>query len=112
MKIDFSQELQTIRGETLTERVVTDPNNPEGELEVVTLGGCAVGALLMPEQGVQGKEKAKRYALAIKIQESDGDLELGVSQVALIKKMIGKHLGALVVGQCWAMLDPADPEED
>jgi hypothetical protein len=85
--------------------VVTE-ENPEGALETITLGGCAVGALLNPESNVQGKDKASRYNLALRIQGRETDeLELKVAEVSLIQKLIGKSFNALMVGQCWEMLE-------
>jgi hypothetical protein len=111
MKVDFGQELKTMRGADLKERVVTE-ESPEGVMETITLGGCAIGALLNPEQGVEGKVKAKRYALAIRIQECDnGVLELKIEEVALIKKLIGKAFNVLMVGQCWNMLEKKKEQE-
>lgn len=105
MKIDFNQELKTIEGNTLMRA------KQEGGAVVelpATLKWAAVEALLATrgeQSKLSGEEKAKRYDLALKIQESEGALELGVDDVSLIKKLCDENFAPLIVGQTRKLLD-------
>lgn len=104
MKIDFGQELKTIEGSTLMR------NRQEGDKIVqlpATLKWAAVEALLAAGavDKLSGEEKGKRYDLALKVQESNGPLDLGVEDVSLIKKLCDEHFAPLIVGQTRKLLD-------
>lgn len=113
MQINFTVEMKNLNGHTLKERV-SDPDDPEKVVvDDVTLKLISVNALLAVEEGMSGKEKAKRYALAMLVHQSDGDgLDLGIDDVALVKRLIGKNYSPLVVGQAWQILDPKKPKKD
>ena len=93
-----------------------------GEPEPSTLGLVAKNAVLatyQDEPTLSGDEKAKRYALALKIQDAVGDkagmfhgqLDLKAGEIELLKKLIAKSYNPLVVGQTWKILDPASMKE-
>lgn len=103
MKIDFNQPLFTLSGEPLMS--VDGSGDEPSEL---TLRSVAFSSVLNNEQGMDGATKVKRYDLALRIHKSNGSLELKVDEVALVKKMIGKHMSPLVVGQAWPMLDETE----
>jgi hypothetical protein len=98
MKIDFSQELKTIEGDTLQRakrkgnEVVEIPAN---------LKWAAVEALLTtdPKAPPAGEEKARRYDLALQIQEASAPLDLSVDDLSFIKKLCDTHFPPLIVGQ-------------
>jgi len=109
MKIDFSQELKTIEGDTLhRERV------DSGKIARVpaTLKWATVEALLSPpaNANVSGEEKARRYDLAIKIQQSHTPLDLPVDDVSFIKKLCDEHFPPLVMGQTRKLLEGPQTE--
>jgi len=98
MKIDFSQELKTIEGDTLKRA------KREGDDIVelpATLKWAAVEALLTtdPKAQTAGEEKARRYDLALSIQESTTPLDLSVDDLSFIKKLCDSHFSPLIVGQ-------------
>ena len=71
-----------------------------------TLRFIAVKALSMvyqDEQSLSGEEKFKRYDLAMKIKADPVDLE--VEEISLIKKLIGKAYGPVIVWQAWNILE-------
>lgn len=105
MKVNFSQEIKTIEGETLQRaKAVGD----KVEQVPATLKWAVVEALLAPAQSedLTGEEKAQRYELALKIQGSAGELDVSVDDVSLIKKLCDAQFTPLVVGQVRRMLDP------
>lgn len=95
MKIAFDSVLTSLNGKPIT----------EGE-KPATLGVIAINALLaayQDESSLPGTEKARRYALALKLH--NGDYDLAVDDLALIKSLIGKAYAPLVVGQAWAFFN-------
>ena len=95
MKIEFNQELKTFDGETLQ---MND--------KPLTLRRAAVESLLIPKGGDDGDKKAENCALAMKIHQSNGQIDLTIDEAAELKKRIGENMTPLVVGQAWEMLDP------
>ncbi len=110
MKIDFNQELKTIEGDVLQRTRRKDNAITE---EPATLRWAAVEALLTTDSKVSlpGEEKAKRYELALKIQESNGSIDLGVDDVSFIKKICDAHFAPLVMGQTRKMLEGKSEEK-
>ena len=97
MKIDFSKELIGYDGEPLK----------EGD-KIITLAMVCCNALGNPapdEAQLPGEEKARRFDLAVAVYASKGPLDLKVEQVALIKSLIGKLYGPMVVGPVWKLLE-------
>lgn len=101
MKIDFSKVLLDLKGEPLMEGA--PPNE-----KPITLSSILCTALLAQypdEQSLSGKEKAKRFQIALKIVDG-GEQDVSVDDVAEMKKLIGKGFGPLIVGRAYEMLDP------
>lgn len=106
MKIDFSQELKTITGDTLVRDVVRDG---QSQRIPATLRWAAVDALLtVPADGgkVTAEDKANRYNLALRIQESTTSIEVSVDDLTFIKGCCDAHFAPLVMGQTRKLLDP------
>lgn len=57
------------------------------------------------EQALAGEEKFKRYELYQKIKAAPDPVEISAEEVSLLKKLVGKAYGPLIVGQCWNMLE-------
>ena len=104
MKIDFGQELKTIEGDVLQR---TRRKGDQITEVPATLQWAAVEALLSvdPKVTISGEDKAKRYELALKIQESNGSIDLGVDDVSFVKKICDDHFAPLVMGQTRKMLE-------
>jgi len=104
MNIKFSQELKTIEGDSLQR------SRRKGD-EIVevpaTLRWAAVEALLTTasNEKTTGEEKARRYELAIRIQEAHEDLDLSVDDISFIKNLCDAHFPPLVMGQTRRMLE-------
>lgn len=100
----MSQQLKTIKGTPLKEQ------GEDGELTPITLGAMACSSLLThfkDETNLSGDEKAKRYKLCMRIVDQN-EVDLSIEEIALVKKLIGKHPSALCVGQAFDMLESAD----
>lgn len=101
--IDFNTQITQIDGKP----IIDDKGAPAP----VTLKKVAVEALLTTfpdEASLAGEEKARRYVLAVKISGSDsGKIELTSEDVTMLRKVVGKGYGPLVVGQVWKIIDPA-----
>lgn len=93
MKINFNQPIKNIKGE---------------DIENLTLKTISVEALLAAfddeRSSLTGEEKVKRYHLATQIHTND-EIDITVEDISLIKKLIGKGYGALIVGQAWEVLE-------
>lgn len=80
----------------------------DGKKVALTLGMVAAGALYgsyPDEKDLSGDEKARRGNLALKIAQG-GDQQLSVEDTALLKKLIAKAYGPLIVARAWTLLDP------
>lgn len=75
----------------------------------ISLKDICINALLLelPEQRLDGREKYKRYRLAMKIEDSD-EIDLPAEDIVLIKDCIAKVYTPLIMGRTWDMLDPED----
>jgi hypothetical protein len=95
---DFSTPLTDFRGKPL----VTEDGS------ALTLREAVTTALVAPfkDENPSGTEKVKRWQLAAKLQASK-DVELTADDIALIKNLVAKAYGPMIVGQVWAILDPA-----
>lgn len=73
----------------------------------LTLGLAAQHALFASysdEQNLKGEEKFKRGALAVRISEEKPPA-LTAEEIVLIKNLVAKMYGAIVVYRCWLLLD-------
>lgn len=90
MKIDFTQELKMYRGLPIV-------INPETN-ETATLKFAALEALMMTTgQDIGAVEILRRNELARKIWQSEGEIEISVEDVALIKDMVPARFKDAVV---------------
>lgn len=105
MAIDFTQPIKAQDG--------TVPKSDSGS--VPTLGKICEDALIAsykdeidPTTGkeiITPEEKYRRWKLAQKLHGDN--VKLSPEDLALIKKLVGKAYGPLIVGQAWTMLDPS-----
>jgi hypothetical protein len=98
MKRDLQQPLHNLLNAPLLDE----------EKKQVMLSTVCVNALMNSypdEQTLTGKEKADRYHVAMKIQANPGRVDLTVEQLTLLKLLVGKAYGPLVVGQVYDLLE-------
>lgn len=106
MKIDFSQELQTIKGD----EPLMQKDEKTKEDKPMTLADICVQALLAPysdEPGLSADDKITRYKIASAIAKTpEGDkTSVQAKDIDMIKNLIAKAYAPLVVGQASAMLE-------
>lgn len=115
-KIDMTQVLKTMGGIPLkqTELLGMDKHGREIRKETeepVTLGAVCVNALLDPRNDdpkTTGEIKLARFLLAQSIYQakvSQEPIEIGNSDIAMIKKLVSNVFPSLVVGQTYLLLD-------
>lgn len=95
MKLDFSQVLLNLSGESLRHSDGSD----------LTLEQVCSGAMLTEVEGdrVDGVEKYKRFKTAKKILDPESNFS--VEEIALMKSQIGKVWSTNVVGPAYDLLD-------
>lgn len=74
----------------------------------LTVGAVCANALIATfadEASLSGDEKLRRFMLAQRIVTAE-QVDLIAEEIALIKLLVGKGYGALVVGRVWAAIDP------
>ena len=95
MKTDFTQALKELDGTSI--RV--------GEKDL-TLKDVSCTSLSLPfaDEQISGEEKAKRGLLAFRLYVNP-DIDLTLEELGLIKKLVGKGYGSIIVAQAWEMLE-------
>lgn len=99
MKVNFSIEIEDLDGIPIP-KSDTDKTN-------ATVGSCCVNALMIvfkDEQNLSGEEKVKRLNLAQKIHGKP-EAEVTAEEIVLIKKLVGKAYGPLIVGRVYEVLE-------
>jgi hypothetical protein len=102
--VDFSTVMTDMDGQPLP--------TSQTDKTPVTLGTVADTALLNSfpdEKDISGDEKVHRFTLAVMVKS--GKVELTAENITLIKTVIAKAYGPLIVGRAWAILDPKPAEE-
>ena len=67
----------------------------------------ALTASFRDEQSLAGDEKIARFHLALRLTDEDKP-DLKAEDIVLIKNLVGKMYGPVVVGRVWAVLDPLE----
>ena len=106
MKLDVTQQLTNLDGSPLVQpgtRCQTCGNitNPE---PVLLRGVLTTSLLAQTRDQVPGDEKARRWALAIRIEQEDAP-ELTLKELELAQRLVGDIQPTLTAGQVWAMLE-------
>ena len=96
--VDFSDVLKNEAGEDLKIR------DKEQTLGIIVAN--ALFATFPDEKDLSGEEKFKRGMLALDVQGA-GTMTLSAEDIAMIKKVVAKAYGPLIVAQSWKLLDPA-----
>lgn len=107
--IDFSQKIRSLEGVPVC-AVEIKPTEECPADKHFTLALAARNALFSQfedEKNLSGEDKYKRAALATTIGNG-GEVKLKAEDVALLKKLIGKAYGPLLVLQAWNMLEGKD----
>jgi hypothetical protein len=86
------------------------PLNQNGK--ETSVANICVEVLLLMQRGDErtGEEKMQAFTLAEHIHHNKADVRLGAKDVTLLKGLVGKLFGPLIVGQIWRILDPDGKE--
>ena len=99
MKLKIDVNLKNFKGEELKEG-----DKPVNLKDVIT------GALLMPEESSDGKEKAERYFMAQRVENSGKTWETTAEEVSKVKELVGKFYTPIIVGQAFEILEGEEKE--
>jgi len=113
MKINVTQQLAELDGTPMVtgRQICQMCGQVVGESEPMTVRLAATRSLtasFRDEQSLPGDQKIVRFHLALKMTDTD-EPNLEAEEIVLVKKVIGKMYGPVIVGRVWAILDP--PEE-
>lgn len=101
MLIDYSATLNDFLGEPIMDG--------EGDKrKAITLGIVCCNALLAnypDEQGLAGTDKVHRFYLAQKAAKGEV-ADVSVDDVVLIKMLLGKGFGTMIVGRAYELIEP------
>lgn len=93
---DFSKVLTGLDGQPLKD------GDKEIPLSVVCVN--ALRGVYRGEEDLSGVEKEKRYKLCERIYEQ-GEVEISIEELALIKNLVGKGYPVDIVGPAYALLE-------
>ena len=83
MKIDFTQSLKTLGGETMKDI------DEKGNAIDATIKLAIVNALLAPSKDPEsGVNKIKKYELAKMVFKADGEVDITADDIVMIKKAV------------------------
>lgn len=108
-KVDFTTILLDADNEAIT--VCVDNPTPLDDRDCkarrpLTLGMVSMRALSAPEQGLAPEESLKRGQLAFNVYTSKA-AQLTVDELAMIKRLIARAYGPIIVARAFPLLDPA-----
>jgi len=109
MKINVTQQLTELDGTPMVtgKQVCQMCGQVVSETEPFTVRLAATRALsatFRDEQSLTGDEKWPRFHLALRITDED-EPDLKAEDIVLIKKVVGKMYGPVIVGRVWSILD-------
>ena len=118
-KVNMSYKFRALNGKPIsrdtgeTRKIMKDGKQVEEPITTdLDLKHICVDALFNPELGVdgrpvqvEGQEKFDRYYLASRLYSSNGIVELKSEQITLLKDLIGKGYGPIIIGQAWEALE-------
>jgi hypothetical protein len=97
MKVKINEKIKGIDG-------VQPVISPDTKVEL-TLRDVCVSSILTPMQDDDQKSKYEKYELFKKLRDAKVEVELTAAEIVLIQKCIGKFQPALILGQCFEMLE-------
>ena len=115
MKIVVTQQIMGLDGTHMVTgkqvcqmcgQAVSEP----GPMTVRLAATRSLTATFRDEQSLPGDQKIARFHLALKLTDED-EPDLKAEDIVLIKKLVGKTYGPVVVGRVWAILDPQGEAE-
>jgi len=109
MKIDVTQQLTELDGTPMVtgRQICQVCGSVIGESEPMTVRLAATRALTAQyrdEQSLPCVEKDIRFCLALRLAD-EPEPDLKAEEIVLIKSVVGKMYGPVVVGRMWSILD-------
>ena len=98
MKINVAAVLKDLKGEEMM-----NPDKTPVLLKQIMVNSLT--ALGPDDKNVSGDEKYKRWKLAQKIEAADGEMDLKVEDITMIKKLIGQHYMTVAVGAAYDLIE-------
>ena len=116
MRIDVTQQIMKLDGTPMItgKRICQVCGQVVSEPEPMTIRLAATRALtaIFPdEQSLSGDRKVARFHLALKVTD-ENEPDLKAEDIVLIKKLVGKMYGPIVVARVWAVLDPLEEAKE
>jgi hypothetical protein len=103
-KINFKkQPLLNLNGEQM-KRVELDENKQEKRYSL-TLEDVVEMNLNKEDATCTPTERFNRFLLSEKIKKADGDVDLSVEELGMIKKIMGEHPNPLILGRVWQFIE-------
>ena len=105
-KVNFKGQLfRDLAEKPITREEVVDEKTKETRTFDFTLAEVIQANLLSEDREGTPTDRFNKFLLAEKIKKSNGDVEVTVEELALIKKTIGNNPSPLVVGRVWQLLE-------
>ena len=109
MKIDVTQQLTELDGTPMVtgRQICPTCGQTLGKTEPMTVRLAAIRALTAvyrDEQNLEGVKKVARFHLALRLTDED-EPDLKAEDIVLVKKLVGKMYGPVIVGRVWSILD-------
>lgn len=98
--VDFSTVIRDLAGEPVK----------DGDV-VLTLGAVAqtiLTATFADEQNLSGPDKLARFKFALRISGATEAITVSAEEVTLLKSLIGRGYGPVIVGRSYEILDPTE----
>lgn len=76
-----------------------------------TLRVASMNALLInteEDRSISGEEKLARWELALKIKNSEEPVLLTAEEISLVKRLLARTYGTLIVGQAYKLFEEKD----
>lgn len=106
MKIALNQKLKDFDGEVLITEKLVGKETKKTPLTIAEVVINSLTANFGDEKDLTGDEKVKRFILAQKIhRKKDGTAEITIDEASMVKKLVGKAYGVLIVGQVFEILE-------
>lgn len=99
MLIDVSQVLVQLNGNPMKDQ------DDKGQLIDAIVKSALVNAVLSPEEKDTGVQKVQKYELARKLYKAESTVDMGVDEIAMIKRRVEALYPPLVCGQLCAILE-------
>jgi len=103
-KINFKKQGLLNLNEKQINRVELDENKKEIEIPLF-LDEVVMGNLTKEDPTCTPTERFNRFVLAEKIKKADGEVDLTVDELGVIKKVVGEHPNPLIVGRIWNFIE-------